>query len=90
MATGYEPSRQELLAWVNELLQLGYGRWRRREGAPSAWNHLLNTCHTTVKVEQMGTGAAHCQILDSIYGDVPVNRVKWGSNQEIYHIDNFK
>lgn len=38
-------SRTDLLAWVNELLQLNY-----------------------TKVEQCGTGAAYCQIIDSIYG----------------------
>ena len=37
-------SRSELLAWVNELLQINY-----------------------TKIEQCGTGAAYCQILDSIY-----------------------
>ncbi|KAJ3097331.1 hypothetical protein HDU97_004942 [Phlyctochytrium planicorne] len=40
-------SRTELLAWMNDLLQLGY-----------------------TKVEQCGTGAAHCQIMDSIFRDV--------------------
>jgi hypothetical protein len=38
-------SRSELLAWLNELLQINY-----------------------TKVEQCGTGAAYCQVLDSIYG----------------------
>ena len=38
-------SRQELLAWLNDLLQLNY-----------------------TKIEQVGTGAALCQIFDSIYG----------------------
>ena len=38
-------SRTELIAWVNEVTQLGY-----------------------TKVEQCGTGAAYCQIIDSIYG----------------------
>ena len=37
-------SRSELLAWLNELLQINY-----------------------TKVEQCGTGAAYCQILDSVY-----------------------
>ena len=37
-------SRSELLAWLNELLQINYTR-----------------------VEQCGTGAAYCQILDSVY-----------------------
>ena len=38
-------SRTELIAWLNELLQLNY-----------------------TKVEQCGTGAAYCQIMDSVYG----------------------
>jgi len=37
-------SRSELLAWLNELLQINY-----------------------TKIEQCGTGAAYCHILDSIY-----------------------
>ena len=41
-------SRSELLAWLNELLQINY-----------------------TKVEQCGTGAAYCQILDSIYRTFP-------------------
>lgn len=40
-------SRNELLAWLNDLTQLGY-----------------------TKVEQCGSGAAHCAIIDSIYRDV--------------------
>ncbi|KAG1169270.1 hypothetical protein G6F70_005222 [Rhizopus microsporus] len=46
-------SRTELLAWVNDLLQLNY-----------------------TKVEQAGTGAAYCQIMDSIFGDVHMGKVK--------------
>lgn len=42
-------SRTDLLAWVNDLLQLNY-----------------------TKVEQCGTGAAYCQIVDSIYGTLTV------------------
>lgn len=38
-------SRTDLLAWLNDLLQLNY-----------------------TKVEQCGSGAAYCQILDSVYG----------------------
>lgn len=41
-------SRSELLAWLNELLQINY-----------------------TKIEQCGTGAAYCQILDSIYRTFP-------------------
>jgi len=60
-------SRTDLLAWLNELLQLNY-----------------------TKVEQCGTGAAYCQILDSIYGDIPMPRVKMNAKHEYEFIANFK
>ncbi|KAA1472292.1 hypothetical protein DENSPDRAFT_838515 [Dentipellis sp. KUC8613] len=60
-------SRSELLAWLNDLLQLNYS-----------------------KIEQCGTGAAYCQILDSIYGDVPMTRVKMNAKHEYEFIANFK
>jgi RP/EB family microtubule-associated protein len=60
-------SRTDLLAWMNELLQLNY-----------------------TKVEQCGSGAAYCQILDSIYGDVPMTRVKMNAKHEYEYIANYK
>ena len=54
-------SRQELLAWINDLLHLGY-----------------------TKVEQFGSGAAHCQIIDSIYGDVSVY-IKENSDKALFY-----
>ncbi|KAF8263705.1 microtubule binding protein [Lactarius quietus] len=60
-------SRSELLAWLNELLQINY-----------------------TKIEQCGTGAAYCQILDSIYLDVPMTRVKMNAKHEYEFIANFK
>ena len=78
-------SRTELIAWINELLQLNY-----------------------TKVEQCGTGAAYCQIMDSVYGglqtvadvedvltlypsgDVPMARVKMNARHEYEFIANFK
>ncbi|KAI9803715.1 MAG: hypothetical protein M1833_000627 [Piccolia ochrophora] len=60
-------SRQELLAWLNGLLQLN-----------------------VTKVEQCGTGAALCQVFDSIYLDVPMSRVKFSVNTEYAYIQNFK
>jgi len=59
--------RTDLLAWLNELLQINY-----------------------TKIEQCGTGAAYCQILDSIYGDIPMNRVKFNAKHEYEFIANFK
>ncbi|KAJ3040361.1 hypothetical protein HDV00_011017 [Rhizophlyctis rosea] len=60
-------SRTELLAWLNDLLQLGY-----------------------TKIEQCGTGAAHCQIMDSIYRDVPLSKVKFNAKHEYEYVANFK
>lgn len=42
------------------------------------------------KIEQCGTGAAYCQILDSIYGDVPMHRVKFNATAEYEFLTNFK
>ncbi|KAI8811454.1 calponin homology domain-containing protein [Cladochytrium replicatum] len=60
-------SRTELLAWLNDLLQISY-----------------------TKVEQCGNGAAHCQIMDSIFRDVPLTRVKFNAKHEYEYINNFK
>ncbi|KAG7444070.1 microtubule binding protein [Guyanagaster necrorhizus] len=51
-------------------------------------NELLQLGYT--KVEQCGTGAAYCQIIDSIYGDVPMQRVKMNAKHEYEFIANFK
>ncbi|AEO58164.1 hypothetical protein MYCTH_2305340 [Thermothelomyces thermophilus ATCC 42464] len=60
-------SRQELVQWLNNLLQLNI-----------------------TKVEQCGTGAALCQVYDSIFLDVPMSRVKFNVNTEYAYIQNFK
>ncbi|KAG0209292.1 hypothetical protein BGX28_010395 [Mortierella sp. GBA30] len=77
-------SRGELIAWVNELLQLNY-----------------------TKVEQLGTGAAYAQIMDSIYGmstrsrreepqalrprsDLPMSRIKFATKHEYEYLGNYK
>ncbi|KAI0036328.1 calponin homology domain-containing protein [Vararia minispora EC-137] len=51
-------------------------------------NDLLQLNYT--KVEQCGTGAAYCQVLDSVYGDVPMTRVKMNAKHEYEFIANFK
>ncbi|VDB99433.1 unnamed protein product [Peniophora sp. CBMAI 1063] len=60
-------SRSELVAWVNDLLQINY-----------------------TKIEQCGTGAAYCQIMDSIYGDMQMSRVKMGAKHEYEYLANYK
>ncbi|KAI8079585.1 calponin homology domain-containing protein [Gilbertella persicaria] len=60
-------SRTELLAWMNDLLQLNY-----------------------TKVEQAGTGAAYCQIMDSIFNDIHMNKVKFDTKHEYEYVTNYK
>ncbi|KAF4580896.1 Calponin-like actin-binding protein [Ophiocordyceps camponoti-floridani] len=60
-------SRQELVQWLNSLLQLNLK-----------------------KVEQCGTGAALCQVFDSIYMDVPMSKVKFDASGDYAYIQNFK
>lgn len=60
-------SRTELLAWLNDLLQINY-----------------------TKVEQCGTGAALCQVFDSIYNDVQMNKTKFNARHEYEYVANFK
>lgn len=65
--SGTGESRSELLAWLNDLLQLNIKR-----------------------VEECGTGAAYCQIMDSIFLDVPMHRVKFDVSQEYDYYPNYK
>ncbi|TDL18335.1 hypothetical protein BD410DRAFT_793381 [Rickenella mellea] len=51
-------------------------------------NEILQLNYT--KVEQCGTGGAYCQIMDSVYNDVPMARVKMNAKHEYEFIANFK
>ncbi|KAF9348929.1 hypothetical protein BGX26_012704 [Mortierella sp. AD094] len=54
-----------------------------------AWvNDLLGLSYT--KIEQMGSGAAYVQIMDSIYGDIPMSRVKFSTKHEYEYLANYK
>ncbi|KAI9104651.1 calponin homology domain-containing protein [Phlyctochytrium arcticum] len=51
-------------------------------------NDLLQVSYN--KIEQCGTGAAHCQIMDSIYRDVAMSKVKFQAKHEYEYVANFK
>ncbi|PHH83470.1 hypothetical protein CDD82_429 [Ophiocordyceps australis] len=53
------------------------------------WLNSLLQLNIT-KVEQCGTGAALCQVFDSIYVDVPMSRVKFNASGDYAYIQNFK
>ncbi|CAH2351858.1 protein Bim1p [[Candida] railenensis] len=42
------------------------------------------------KVEQCGTGAAYCQLMDSIIGGIPMNKVKFDTKNELDYRQNMK
>lgn len=53
------------------------------------WINQLLQLNIT-KIEHLGTGAVYCQILDSIFGDIPLHKVKFNANQEFQYVQNFK
>ncbi|RKP04337.1 hypothetical protein CXG81DRAFT_5077, partial [Caulochytrium protostelioides] len=54
-----------------------------------AWlNDLCQLSYT--RIEQCGTGAAYCQVLDAIYRDCPLSRVKFGAKHEYEYMANYK
>ncbi|KAI9136826.1 calponin homology domain-containing protein [Paraphysoderma sedebokerense] len=54
-----------------------------------AWINQLLSMNIT-RIEQLGTGAAICQIFDSIYHDVPLTRVKFDAKHDYEYVHNFK
>lgn len=42
------------------------------------------------KIEQIGEGTIVCQVIDSIYGDVPLHKIKWSPTQETHYAENLK
>ncbi|KAI9271577.1 calponin homology domain-containing protein [Phascolomyces articulosus] len=52
---------------------------------------INDLCHLNyTKIEQAGTGAAYCQIMDSIYGDVHLSKVKFDTKHEYEYVGNYK
>lgn len=54
-----------------------------------AWVNELTSLNLP-KVESMGTGSAHCLIIHSIYGDVPLHKINFKAVHEYEYVQNFK
>ncbi|ORZ34121.1 calponin homology domain-containing protein [Catenaria anguillulae PL171] len=54
-----------------------------------AWINALLQLNFT-KIEQLGTGAAYCQVFDSIWGDLQMHKVKFDAKHEYEYVANFK
>ncbi|KAG0208751.1 hypothetical protein BGX28_000372 [Mortierella sp. GBA30] len=91
-------SRQELVAWVNGLLELNYTKIEQMGTGMGHDEYILQPFTEvfkrvfTVRPERdcQSHGAAYCQIMDSIYRDVPMNRVKFAAKQEYAYLENYK
>lgn len=53
------------------------------------WINDLLTLNLT-KVEQVACGSVYCQIIDSIYLNVPMSKVNWKAKHEYEFVNNFK
>ncbi|SCV68642.1 BQ2448_763 [Microbotryum intermedium] len=84
-------SRTELIAWLNDLLQIQYTKVEQcdRSSGPCAMFERV-TQYSKLMATMMCTGAAYCQVIDSIFGDVPMKKVKMSSRGEHEHVLNYK
>jgi len=52
-------------------------------------NELLQT--TLSKIEQLGTGAVYCQLIDLLYPkQLPMSKVNWKAKFDYEYVSNFK
>jgi len=42
------------------------------------------------KIEECATGSVYCQIIDAIYGNVPVHKCKWNAKSQHEYVENYK
>ena len=54
-----------------------------------AWVNEVTNLSVT-KIESMGTGAAHCALINSIFRDVPLHKVNFKAIHEYEFVHNFK
>ena len=54
-----------------------------------AWVNDLTSLNLS-KVESLGTGSAHCLIINSIYGDIPLQKINFKAIHEYEYVQNFK
>jgi RP/EB family microtubule-associated protein len=82
--------RQELLAWLNGLLQLNVTKVEQC-GTGWVWTPLLIRIFLKQPTDNdILRSAALCQIYDSIFLDLPMSRVKFNATTEYQYLENFK
>ncbi|GAA5846825.1 hypothetical protein JCM9279_004455 [Rhodotorula babjevae] len=83
-------SRTELLEWINDLLQLNYTKVQTVMSHTLAASSSQEATRRGRSFAWLGAGGVYCQIIDSIFGDVPMNKVKMQAKQEYEYLANFR
>lgn len=75
---------------INEITSNSNNAIELSRGELLIWlNGLLKLSVT--KIEQLGSGAVYCQLLDMIYpGKVPLGKVNWKAKFDYEYVANFK
>jgi RP/EB family microtubule-associated protein len=90
----FEFYRQELIQWLNSLLQLNITKVEQCGTGyvlyPSITPLFRNEGAMADVLTLLYRSAALCQVFDSIYMDIPMSKVKFNVNSEYAYIQNFK
>ena len=89
-------SRTDLLAWLNELLQINYTKIEQC-GTGGAYCQILDSIYGTVYLHRVLVSHhyehpfIHIHLVFSfILGDLPMNRVKMNAKHEYEYLANYK
>jgi len=82
-------SRTDLLAWLNELLQINYTKVEQC-GSGGAYCQILDSIYGEQHVAFYDTGCSKFLTPCHISGDIPMTRVKMNAKHEYEYIANFK
>jgi RP/EB family microtubule-associated protein len=77
-------SRTDLLAWLNEALQLNYTKIEQC-GSGGAYCQILDSIYSTSR-----GSCLYAVVHFSLVGDIPMNRVKMNAKHEYEFVANYK
>lgn len=81
-------SRTELIAWVNELLQLNYTKVEQC-GTGGAYCQIIDSIYGKLEIS-VEVGCLQRILTSRLSGDLPMTRVKMNAKHEYEFIANFK
>ena len=81
-------SRTELIAWINELLQLNYTKVEQC-GTGGAYCQIMDSIYSELR-SSLEPRYLCWMLIPHLSGDVPMARVKMNAKHEYEFISNFK